>query len=145
MIWQRRRAVAPSCALPPATTGRAGLSVVEVLVAVMIFGVATTGLAAMTFWVGMRSGVARMANQRAGVVVEEGEQLSSIAFDSLTARRGCQQRTYGGFAYIRCVRVEELSPDARRVMLTVTPLVRTLAPDTLVVERVRSRPYNPLQ
>lgn len=143
MIRRRRRPVAP--ARSHSRAGRAGLSVVEVLVAVMIFGIATTGLAAMTFWVGMRSGAARMANQRAGVVVEEGEQLSSIAFDSLTARRGCQERAYGGFAYIRCVRVEELSPDARRVTLTVTPLVRTLAPDTLVVERVRSRPYNPLQ
>ncbi|MBK8646989.1 MAG: hypothetical protein IPN16_10685 [Gemmatimonadetes bacterium] len=69
MRWRRRRRpVATGRTIP----SRAGLSVVEVLVAVMIFGVATTGLAAVTFWVGTRSGVARMANQRAGVVAEEG-------------------------------------------------------------------------
>lgn len=142
MRWRRRRRpVATGRTIP----SRAGLSVVEVLVAVMIFGVATTGLAAMTFWVGTRSGVARMANQRAGVVAEEGDQLALLPFDELTAARGCEQRAFGGFAYIRCVRVEELSPDDRRVILTVTPLVRTLVPDTLVVERARSRPHSPLQ
>jgi prepilin-type N-terminal cleavage/methylation domain-containing protein len=133
----------------PATHGaprrRRGLSVIEVLVAVVIFGIATTGLAAMTFWVGTRGGAARMANQRAGVVAQLGDQFASLPFDSLASRGGCQESADNGFAYIRCVRVDALSEQVRRVTLTVTPLVRTIAPDTLVVERARSRPYNPLQ
>lgn len=113
--------------------------------AVMLFGVATTGLAAMTFWVGTRAGAARMANQRAGAVAEEGDQLASMPFDSLASQGGCKERAYGGFAYLRCVRVDDLTDDRRRVLLTVAPIARTLAPDSLVLERTRATPWNPLQ
>ncbi|MCC6930284.1 MAG: hypothetical protein IT359_14960 [Gemmatimonadaceae bacterium] len=128
---------------------RAGLSVVEVLVAVMLFGVATTGLAAMTFWVGTRAGVAREANQRADAVAEEGDLLASMPFDSLESQGGCKERAYAGFAYLRCVRVDEVAGDRRRVLLTVAPMAqagsRSLAPDTLQLERTRTAPWNPLQ
>ena len=65
MRWRRRRRpVATGRTIP----SRAGLSVVEVLVAVMIFGVATTGLGAITVWGGTRSCESGMANQGAGGV-----------------------------------------------------------------------------
>jgi len=116
-----------------------------VLVAVTVFGVASTGLAAMTFWVGTRARTASGASQRAAILARSGESLAAVAFDSLAARSGCEEAEAGTQSFLRCVRVDDLSYDARRVIITVTPRATYLTPDTLVFERTRSRPYNPLQ
>lgn len=124
---------------------RAGLSVVEVLVAVVVFGIASSGLAAMTFWVGTRSTVAALATHRSNAMVEEGDRLAVLPFDSLSERSECHDRGDQSFAYVRCIRVEELSMDSRRLTLVLSPRQRSLRSDTLVLERVRGTPYNPLQ
>ena len=113
--------------------------------ATVVFGVATTGLAAMTFWVGTRTAEAAGSSRAAAVLRQEGERFAAIAFDSLDARSGCQERVEERFEFARCVRIDELGVDARRVTLVVTPLQRALRSDSLVFERVRATPYNPFR
>jgi prepilin-type N-terminal cleavage/methylation domain-containing protein len=126
-------------------SSRAGLSLIEVLVAIIIFGIATTGLTAMTFWVGTRTVEAAGASRAAAVLRQEGDRLAMLPFDSLSGRSGCDERTEDTFAFARCVRVEELGFDSRRVTLVVTPVQRSVRSDSVVFERVRATPYNPFQ
>jgi prepilin-type N-terminal cleavage/methylation domain-containing protein len=124
---------------------RAGLSLVEVLVATMIFGIATSGLAAMTFWVGTRTTQAAGSSRAAAALLLESDRLAALPFDSLDGRSGCADRIEEHFEFARCVRVDELGVDARRVTLIVTPVQRTIHSDSLVFERARATPRNPFQ
>ena len=68
---------------------RQGLTLVEVMAAVVVLGVSATGLAAMTFYVGQRSYFSAGASSRAASLIEHADRLASLPFDSLPGRVGC--------------------------------------------------------
>lgn len=113
--------------------------------AIIVFGVASTGLAAMTFWVGVNTVQISGSAGRAAALARESDRLSTVPFETLHEGGTCVERRDDAFAYIQCVRVEELSPAARRVTVIVNPKEQRVRPDTLVMERIRATPYNPLQ
>jgi prepilin-type N-terminal cleavage/methylation domain-containing protein len=124
---------------------RRGLTLVEVMAAVVVLGVSATGLAAMTFWVGQRSFVAGGASSRAAALVEHADRLASLPFDSLPGRVGCKTVTDTAYPYTRCVSLVDVAPGQRQLTLVLTPTSSKLRPDTLVFERVSATPYNPFQ
>ena len=123
---------------------RGGMTLVEVLVAVVVMGVASTGLAAMTFWMGRRAVESAGSAARTAVVIERSDRLAAVSYDSLPLRVGCQRVTSPPFPYEECVTVTDIPTGVRRVVLVVTPANRLVRADTVTFERAAGTPYNPL-
>jgi prepilin-type N-terminal cleavage/methylation domain-containing protein len=123
---------------------RRGLSLVEVLVAVAVMGIASTGLAAATFWMGRRAVESAGASARTAIVIERSDRLAQLSYDSLPLNVGCRQSAAPPFPYDECVVVTDLPGGTRRVTLVVTPRNRLVRPDTVTFERAAGAPYNPL-
>ena len=123
---------------------RRGMSLVEVMVAVVVMGVASTGLAAATFWMGRRAVESAGASARAAVVMEHSDRLAQVSYDSLPLRAGCQRTSTPPLPYEECVVVTDLPSGTRRVTLVVTPVNRLVRADTVIFERAAGAPRNPL-
>lgn len=139
MIGRRRRSGVES----RRRGARAGLTLVEVLVAIIVLGVAGSGLAAMTFWVGRGSFLAAGASSRSGAVVQQGERLSSLPFDSLASRVGCTHMAVRPFPYTRCVGIDVLEPGSVRVSVVLRPDNALIRADSVQFERTSHTPYKP--
>lgn len=120
------------------------MTIVEVIVAIAITGVAATGLAGMAYWAGRTSLASSLATTRQAALTSLAGRLSTIPYGELTRSAGCTQ--IGGMeqtGYTRCVRVETIRPGLAQVTVIVMPNRETVAPDSVVFERSISSASSP--
>jgi prepilin-type N-terminal cleavage/methylation domain-containing protein len=123
---------------------RAGFALVEVMVAMVLFAIATLGLAAMSVVVARRAVTSIATTARAATMVEQADRLQAIPYDSLSALAGCTTITMPPLPHTRCVSVTTLPNNKVQVRLIVTPTDPKLRPDTSTFTRARGAKDNPL-
>lgn len=122
---------------------RAGVTLVEVMVALIILGVAATGIAGMSFWSGRSSTQAELSAARQIVLDAAAERVGAMSFDHLGTAAGCGEGNENGFEYLLCIRVVEETRQLRRVTVRVAPGSDLVAADSVEFERSLSAPTSP--
>jgi hypothetical protein len=123
---------------------RRGVALVEVVVALVMLGVAVTGLAGMTLWAGRRAAVSNVQNLRYAAEVRLIDQLTVLPFDSLPSRAGCREVNEPPFPHTWCLILTDVTPKHRRLTLVMRPTSPLVRPDTIEFERTKGVPYNPV-
>jgi Tfp pilus assembly protein PilV len=123
---------------------RIGFALVEALVALVLFAVATLGLAAMSVVVARRAVTSAATTARAATMGEQLDRLHAMPFDSLAARAGCTTYSAPPLPHIRCITITSLPNNKVQIRLTVTPIDPRLRPDTSTFTRARGAKDNPL-
>ena len=78
-------------------SARRGVSLIEVVVAMTLFAVVMTGVAAMTTQVARSAQFSSMATQRSAALATGVNQLEALPYDSLPGRQGCRNIASASF------------------------------------------------
>ena len=124
---------------------RLGFSLVEVIVAIALFGVSMSALAALSFAVTRRAADTAGVVQRTAVLEGRANDLFSIPWSDLDGRVGCTTINSAGFARQECITVTTVSTTRKRITLTVTPTDTSIDPASIVVERTKPPATNPFR
>jgi prepilin-type N-terminal cleavage/methylation domain-containing protein len=123
---------------------RRGMSLIEVLVAVILLSIVLTSLTALTFSVARQGRTISGTTYRSGAVAEETNRLMVLPYDSLPNAAGCATVTTSAYPYTRCVTLATLSPNVKGVRLIVSVLTSPAPPpDTVRFTRSTLPKYNP--
>jgi hypothetical protein len=126
------------------TTGtRGGTTLLEIVVAIVILGIAGTGIAGMAFHAGKSSMEVRAVSRRDAALASVTEQVGNVAYESLFAYAGCNDRGSADFAYLSCVRVEQETENLRVVTVLIDPEDERVASASNVLMRARTPPASP--
>lgn len=120
-----------------ARRARRGAGLVEVILAMVIFGGMVTVNALVTLRYGQRMKTVSVGAARSAGLAEYLNRLMAVPFDSLTARVGCTTLTTGSFPNTRCITVSS-GTTSKTVTLVLTPTNTSIKPDTVVLTRVRT-------
>jgi prepilin-type N-terminal cleavage/methylation domain-containing protein len=123
---------------------RDGFALVEVMVAMVLFSIATLGLAAMSVVVARRAVTSAATTARAATMGEQFDRLEAMPFDSLAARAGCTVITGPPLPHTRCITITSLPNNKLQVRLIVTPTDPKLRADTTTFTRAKGAKDNPL-
>lgn len=126
-----------------APAGRAGFTLVEVLVAMSIMGAAASVMVAPLYRYAQRTDVVAFAQARNGLLAQQVNRLTALPFDSLDARAGCVTITTGSLPYTRCITLTTISTVQKQVRLIVRPTNETVRPDTVIFDRTEPASANP--
>lgn len=125
--------------------GRAGFSLIEVLISVVIFSGVILGLAGLSFQVAKRS---TRSTHQAFVMANllgEVDRVSTMPFDSLAGAAGCRTNASNQVYLYRCVTVVVLGPRLDSVQVTAWTSIPGGTPDTVAFRRARPRRPVPLK
>jgi Tfp pilus assembly protein PilV len=114
------------------------------MVAMVLFAIATLGLAAMSVVIARRAVTSAATTARAATMGEQVDRLQAIPFDSLAARAGCTTVTGPPLPHTRCVTLLTLPNNKLQVRLIVTPTDPKLRADTTTFTRAKGAKDNPL-
>lgn len=125
--------------------GRSGFSLVELIVAIALFGVSMSAIGALTLAVTRQSAGTAGSVERTAALEARVNDLFSIAFADLDARAGCTTVTAQPFPREECITISNASATRKRVTLTVTPTDASIQPTTVTVERTKPPATNPFR
>ena len=125
-------------------TCRAGVTLVELLVAMVVLSVVMTSVASLTFVAARDSIVVAGQAYRQGVMVEEINGLTSLPYASLPGVAGCRTVSTGVFPHTTCVSGTASGQYGWQVEIVVTPAQPGVRPDTVVFVRANPPVVNPL-
>jgi prepilin-type N-terminal cleavage/methylation domain-containing protein len=123
---------------------REGLSLIELLVAMVLLGIMITSVAGLTFEAGRRSIVASAENYRQAAMLREVNRLTAMPYSSISLGTTCRTVTTTAMPHQICVTATKLSNYSRTMQVIVKPGVRGVPPDTLVFIRANAPVINPL-
>jgi prepilin-type N-terminal cleavage/methylation domain-containing protein len=116
---------------------RRGVSLIEVMVALTLFGLIATVHTVATMRYGLRTRVAALGSARTAAVGTAVQLYSTIPRASIGANVGCTTITdIPNYAHTRCVTATALTSSMTRVRIIITPTNTTLRADTVLVDRV---------
>ena len=122
---------------------RDGLTLIEIVVAMMILSVVIVTLAGLTFQTARRVLTSQGIDQRQTVLQQQANMIAAVPYDSLGNFTGCTTVT-SPFPYSRCVTMTTPAANIRRMTVIVTPTMgSTWAPDTIQIDKAKA-PINPL-
>lgn len=127
----------------PVTRPRAGTSIVELMVAVVILGVAGTGIAAMAFHAGKSTDIAERSALRDAALGRIIERVSSTPYAELPSLAGCDDGGDEHFSYLACVRVEQDGPNLREVTVHLEDESHKVPSVSRYLQRARTAPESP--
>jgi len=123
---------------------RRGLTLVEVVIAITILGIAVSGLAGVTMWAGRRAAISAMQQGRLAIAAQLVDRFSMLPFDSLPAKAGCATVTEQPFPHEHCVLVSDVTPKRRVVSIVIRPASPLLRADSMAFERAALTPPSPV-
>ncbi len=124
---------------------RRGFSLVEMIVAIALFGVSMSAIAALTFAVTRQAAATTGTVERTAALEARANDLFSIVWADLDARAGCATVTAPPFPRTECIEVSNLSTTRKRVTLTITPTDASINPTSVAVVRTQPPPTNPFR
>ncbi len=130
----------------PARPGaRAGFTLVEIMMAVVIFSVVILALEGLSFRVAKSS--TRATDQALGMATlqEKVTRASNTTFDSLGTIAGCDTTLSGLYKVVGCTSVTTLSPRLDSIQIIVQTTLPGARPDTLNMQRGKERRPVPLR
>jgi prepilin-type N-terminal cleavage/methylation domain-containing protein len=121
-------------------TSRKGFVIVEVIVAMVILGVAVSSLAALVYSVS-RSGIKTSGDAyRNGVLMQEVNRLEGLPYDSIAVGSASFGVSSGTYAHTRVVTVTEPTVNVvKLVTVVITPTNARFKPDTISFIRTKAR------
>lgn len=123
---------------------RAGISLVEIVVAMTLMSAVLIPVAGLTALGANRSVRNAGATYRQGILNQEVNRLTSLPFGTLPGAAGCVTVAAGTFPHTRCVAVTNVNGTLRQVRVIVTPAQPGVRPDTATFERANPPTGNPL-
>lgn len=123
---------------------RNGLSLVELLVAMVFLAVMMTSVAGLTFEAARRSMVTTGDGYRQAAMMEEVNRLTAENYTAVAAGTTCRTINTGVFPHSRCVTVTSTGLYSKQVRVIIAPTQRGVLPDTVVFTRARAPLTNPL-
>ncbi|GIW51944.1 MAG: hypothetical protein KatS3mg081_1299 [Gemmatimonadales bacterium] len=125
-------------------SSEAGVTLVEVIVALGILSVVLIALAGLMFDVSLGTRRSAALSYRSAAAQMAQAWIAALPWDSLSSAVGCTSDSTGQLVYSRCVTVQDLSSDQKRVTIVITPTgALTAPPDTIVVDRAKPLPLSP--
>ena len=120
-------------------TNRRGVSLIEVMVALVLFGIIATIHTVATMRYGLRQRVVELGAARSAAVSMSIDMYSAMARGSIAGNAGCTTITlFPNYPHTRCIAVTVVSATVSRVRIIITPTNTALRPDTVYVDRVTS-------
>ena len=116
--------------------GHSGAGLVEVMLALTIFGLMVTATAGVTLKYAVRMKTVSVGAARSAGLIEYLNRLMSVPFDSLANRAGCTTVTTGSLPNTRCITVSS-GTTSKTVTVVLTPTNTGIKPDTIVLTRVK--------
>jgi Tfp pilus assembly protein PilV len=125
-------------------SGEAGISLIEIVMALGILAVVLISLGGVMFQVARYTQHSTEATNRSAAIASSVAWAQALPWDSIYNAVGCANDTAGTLAYVRCVTVDTASAWLRTIHVVVTPA--TGRPDTVAVTRGKPRlPYSPIK
>ena len=124
---------------------RSGFSLVELIVAIALFGVSMSAIGALTFAVTRQATATEGTVERTAALEARVNDLFSIAWADLDARVGCTTVTAQPFPRTECIAVSNASATRKRVTLTITPSDTHIHPTSVAMERTKPPATNPFR
>lgn len=116
---------------------RRGVSLIEVMVALVLFGVIATFHTVATLRYGERANLASIGAARAAAIAQAIDLYSSMPRTAIASNTGCSTiTTYPKFPHQRCVATAALTATLTRITIRIVPSNAALRPDTVRVDRV---------
>ncbi len=116
---------------------RKGVSLIEVLVALVLFGIIATFHTVATLRYGQRANLVAVGAARASALSQAIDFYSSIPRGSIASNAGCTTiTTLPLFRHQRCADVTTLTGQLTRITVRIVPTNTALRPDTVIVDRV---------
>lgn len=123
---------------------RRGVSLIEVMVALVLFGIIATVHTVATMRYGVRERVVALGAARSAAVAMSIDMYSAMPRGSIATSTGCTTVTlFPNFQHTRCVTTSVVSSTITRVQIIITPSNTALRPDTVFVDRVTSNTTPP--
>ncbi|NIM49208.1 MAG: hypothetical protein GTN62_04610 [Gemmatimonadales bacterium] len=120
--------------------GDAGISLVEIMIALSILAAVLVALGGLMFQVARHTRQSAAAGYRSAAVTSAAAWARGLAWDSLDTAIGCTTDTTGLLTYSKCVTVQTLSTNLKRVTVVISPTGSLVAlPDTVEVDRNKPR------
>lgn len=136
-ISLRSSARAAGVATTPKHGARKGFVIVEVIVAMVLLGVAITSLAALV-WSVSRSGIRTTGDAyKNAVLMQEVNRLESIPYDSVA--NGSYGVSTGVYAHSRVVTVTPLTANIKAISVVISPTNPRYKPDSVSFTRTLAR------
>ena len=126
-----------------AMKNRDGVTLVELLVAMVLLGVMMTSVAGLTFEAARRSIVTTGDSYRQAALLEEVNRLTAEPYGNLAAGTVCRSVSSGVFPHTRCVTTTSTGLYSVQLTVVITPTQSGVQPDTAVFTRSRAPLTNP--
>jgi Tfp pilus assembly protein PilV len=132
------------CATRARPLGEAGISLIEIVMALGILAVVLISLGGVMFQVARYTQHSAEATNRSAAIGSAVAWAQALPWDSIPNAVGCATVTTGTLSYVRCTTVTTVSSQLRTMDVVVTPA--TGQPDTVEVTRCKARlPYSPIK
>ncbi len=116
---------------------RRGVSLIEVMVALTLFGLIVTVHTVATMRYGLRLRVAALGAARSTAMAQAVDLFATMPRASLGANVGCASVTdIPRYDHQRCVTASAVNGNVSRFQIVLTPTNTALRPDTVFVDRV---------
>jgi len=119
---------------------RKGIALVEVIVAMVLLGIAISSLAGLVYSVS-QSGLKNTGNAyRNGMLMLEVNRLEGIPYDSIPVGTQSYSVTGGSYAHTRTITVAEpIAQRVKTIKVILTPTNARFKPDTVSFTRTKAR------
>ncbi len=118
---------------------RRGVSLIEVMVALTLFGLIATVHTVATMRYGLRTRMAALGTARTTAVSNAVQLFSTLPRGDIGDHDGCEDiNTIANYPHERCVTVTAVTSTVSRIRIIITPDNTALRPDTVSVDRVTS-------
>ena len=136
LILRRRTRARDTRGLP---RKRSGLSVVEIIVALTLFGTVTIAMGGLSLVVAKRAEANDVFTKRTATLQQQMNWLQAIPYDSLVKKGGTTEVQDGAFPHTREIDVEP-NGSRTRVRLNFMPTRDTDCAQTIVFDRAKPTP-----
>ena len=130
-LRRRRRATTSS-----STRKRSGLSIVEIVVALTLFGTVAIAMGGLSLVVAKRAEANDVFTKRTATLQQQMNWLQATPYDSLTLKAGKVVVTDGAFPHTRSVSLSQIG-SRTRVTIKVVPTRAPHRVETIVFDRAR--------
>lgn len=121
---------------PGRRRARIGMSIVEVMVAMMLLGTATVAMAGMSLTVARRAQANDLATKRTALLQQQMNRLQALPYDSLASKAGTVNVLTGPLPHKRRIFISA-SGSRTRVTIQIIPTKAPTAYETIAFDRAR--------
>ena len=123
---------------------RRGVSLIEVMVALVLFGVIATVHTVATLRYGVRQRIVALGAARSAAIAQAIDMYSAMPRGSIATSTGCSTITdWPNFRHERCVSTAAVTSTVTRITIVITPANTALSPVTVTVDRVTANTTPP--